>query len=606
MGALRRRRLLQAAVVAAATPRGAPAREAGDVGGEADRRPPRTKLLRVAFAGSEAGFDPVQLSDAVSTSIVGSLFDAPLGYAHLARPAALRPNTAVALPEVSENHQRFVFTLRPGTFFDGHAAFGGRPRELVAADYVYSLKRYWDPVHPSPVLFHYQNAGLLGLPELRRRAREGGRFDYDTEVPGLRVLDRYRFEVRADRPVPRLPWVFASPALAGAVAREVIEAEPGRSMMVPVGTGPFRLAAWTRGTKVVLERNPAYRGRLFDELPDPADAEAVAIAERLRGSTLPLLDRVEVSIIQEAQPRWLSFLDGSLDHVTVPPEFSDQAAPHGRLAPHLARRGVRLHPLPLPQTWFMYFAINDPLVGGYAPERVALRRAVALAYDKRREIDLVARGAGVVAQSVMPPGVSGWDPALKTEAGDHDPARAKALLDLYGWTDRDGDGWREQPDGRPFELVCHTEPTQKARAQQALWKSAMDAIGVRITFRVAQWQENIKAARAGRLMMWNTGWVAALPDGQYFLDLLYGPNAGQSNTPRFQLPAFDRLYERQQALPDGPDRDAAIAEAVRLSVAYTPFVTTFHPLALYLTQARTHGFRPHPFARDFWRWMDVD
>jgi ABC-type transport system substrate-binding protein len=134
----------------------------------------------------------------------------------------------------------------------------------------------------------------------------------------------------------------------------------------------------------------------------------------------------------------------------------------------------------------------------------------------------------------------------------------------------------------------------------------MDAVGLRIEFRVAQWQENIKAARAGKLMMWNTGWVAALPDGQYFLDLLYGPNAGQSNTPRFSLPAFDRLYEQQQSLPDGPERDALIAQAMRLSVAQMPYVPSYHPLALYLTQRRVHGFRPHPFARDFWRWMDVD
>jgi ABC-type transport system substrate-binding protein len=591
VGALKRRTLLQAAALAGAWPAAAQG---------------RPKVLRVAFAGSEAGFDPVQLSDAVSTAIVSSLFDAPLAYAHLARPAALVPNTAVALPEVAENHQRFVFTLRPGTLFADHPAFGGRERELVAADYVYSLKRYWDPAYPSPVLFHYQNAGLLGLADLRRQARERGRFDYDTEVAGLRVIDRYRFELRTDRPVPRLPWVFASPSLAGAVAREVIEAEPGRSMSTPVGTGPYRVGAWTRSSRIVLERNPKHRRRPFDEAAAPGDSDGEAIAARLRGQPMPLIDRVEIAIIQEAQPRWLAFLNGELDHVTVPPEFSARAAPHGRLAPYLAQRGVRLHPLALPQTWFTYFAMNDPLVGGSAPERVALRRAVALAYDAQREIDLVAQGAGVRAQSVMPPGVSGWDPALKTEAGDHDPARAKALLDLYGWIDRDGDGWREQPDGRPFSLVCTTEPTQKARAQQSLWKSAMDAVGLRIEFRVAQWQENIKAARAGKLMMWNTGWVAALPDGQYFLDLLYGPNAGQSNTPRFSLPAFDRLYEQQQSLPDGPERDALIAQAMRLSVAQMPYVPSYHPLALYLTQRRVHGFRPHPFARDFWRWMDVD
>ena len=565
------------------------------------------KVLRVAFAGSEAGFDPAQVSDVVSAALVSSIFDAPLAYEHLARPVRLKPNTAVALPEVDDGYRRFVFTLRRGILFDDHPAFGGRPRELVAADYVYSLKRYWDPALRSPSLFHFESAGVLGLAALRRRAlEERTPFDYDAEVEGLRVLDRWRFEVRTAQPTPRLPWVFASPALAGALAREVLEAEPGRSMQVPVGTGPFRLATWRRSARIVLERNPVYAHGGFDERPAAGDVDGQAIAARLAGQRQPMLDRVEVAIIEEAQPRWLAFANGEIDHVTVPPEFTPLAAPQGRLAPHLARRGVRKHAAPLPQTWFTYFGMEHPVVGGYTPERIALRRAVALAYDARREIALVAQGQGVPAQSLLPPGVSGFDPMLRSEMGEHDLPRAKALLDLYGWVDADGDGWRETPDGAPLVLEYTTEPHQRARQQQSLWKSAMDALGVRTSFRVSAWQENIKASRAGRLMMWGTGWVAALPDGQYFLDLLYGPNKGQANHARFDLPAFDALYERQRALPDGPERDALMQRAMRLAVAYMPYVCTFHPTGLWLTQPQVHGFRPHPFARDFWRWVDVD
>ena len=175
------------------------------------------KVLRLSFPGSENGFDPAQVSDVVSAALVGSLFDSPLTYDYLARPLKLKPRTAAAMPEVNAEHTHFVFRIRPGQYFIDDPAFKGQRRELVAQDYVYSVKRYYDPATRSPTLFHYVNAGLIGLSELRAKAlAEKTPFPYHTEVAGIRALDRYTFEVRTSRPAPRLPWVFATPALSGA------------------------------------------------------------------------------------------------------------------------------------------------------------------------------------------------------------------------------------------------------------------------------------------------------------------------------------------------------------------------------------------------------
>jgi ABC-type transport system substrate-binding protein len=566
------------------------------------------KVLRLALGSLETGFDPAQISDVVSAALVGGIFDAPLAYDFLARPYRLKPGTAAAMPEVSDGYTRFVFRIRPGILFADDPAFGGRPRELTAADYVYSIKRVYDPKVRSPVLFHFENAGLLELSEMRRAAIEGKTpFPYDREAEGLRVLDRYTFEVRTARPAPRLLHVFAIPSLTGAVAREVVHDDPARAMQHPVGTGPFRLASWTRGARIVLERNPNHRHAVYDERP-PADADPAtrALAERWRGRPLPFVDRVELSVIEEAQPRWLAFLNGEIDVVGVPPEFVNLAAPNGRLAPNLAQQGIVLHRSVSPITLHTYFGMENPVVGGYAPAQVALRRAIALAYDGQREIDLARRGQMIPAQSVVPPGVSGFDPDLKTEMSDHDPARAKALLDLYGFVDRDRDGWRDRPDGQPLVLEYAAQPDQLSRQLQELWKKSMNAVGLRIEFRVATWPENIKASRAGRLMMWGTGWSAALPDGGYFLDLMYGPNKGQANHARFALPAFDALYEKQRALPDGPDRDAIFSEALRLATAYMPYKAIGHGIASVLVRPQVLGYSTHPFVRDYWRYLDVE
>jgi ABC-type transport system substrate-binding protein len=259
-----------------------------------------------------------------------------------------------------------------------------------------------------------------------------------------------------------------------------------------------------------------------------------------------------------------------------------------------------------PVTIYSYFAMENPVVGGTTAEQVALRRAIALAYDNPREIAVVRKGRPMPAQSILPPGVSGFDPKLKTEASDHDPARARALLDLYGFVDRDGDGWRERPDGSALVLEYAVQPGQLERQLQSLWLNSLKAVGLRIEFKVGTWQENIKASRAGRLMMWGTGWAAALPDGGYFLDVLYGPNKGMSNHARFALPQFDEIYERQRRLPDGPERDALIQQAVKLSIAYLPIKPHVHPVATWITRPGVVGYRPHPFLRDTWRSVDLE
>jgi hypothetical protein len=128
------------------------------------------KVLRYAFPVAETGFDPAQITDLYSRTVTANIFESPLTYDYLARPARIKPQTAAAMPEISSDFRRFVFRIRPGIHFADDPAFKGQRRELVAADYVYSIKRYYDPQYKSPSLFLFENAKVLGLSELRRRA----------------------------------------------------------------------------------------------------------------------------------------------------------------------------------------------------------------------------------------------------------------------------------------------------------------------------------------------------------------------------------------------------------------------------------------------------
>lgn len=441
----------------------------------------------------------------------------------------MRRRTFMARPEVSEDGRVFTVQLQSGIFFADDRVFKGRPRELVAQDHVYAIKRFYDP---------------------------------------------------------RFIYMLASPQNIGAVAREVVEFYGDEIGAHPVGTGAFRLKRWRRASRIELERSPSFRR--VEYLGTPADDPvAQRIAAQLKGKALPLADRVVVDVVEEAQPRWLAFLNGTYHWLLVPGNFRPLAAPGGQRAPYLAMRGVQLHRHLQADMAMSFFFMEHPLVGGYTPDKVALRRAIGLAFDGPAFISHVFGGFGVSAQSTVPPLSSGYDAAYKSEMSDCDPARAKALLDLYGYVDRNGDGWRQQPDGSPLVLVMATQSSQRDRRANEVWARSKKAVGLQMVFDVSTWPELLKKSRAGTLMMWGYSWAAASPDGGFFLATAYGPNASESNDPRFNLPRLDRLFEQQRRLPDGLERQAVMRQAKDLLVAYMPFKAHLHNVYIDLVQPWT-------------------
>jgi ABC-type transport system substrate-binding protein len=565
------------------------------------------KVLRYAFRTAESSFDPTQINDIYSRTVTAHIFEALYTYDPLAHPAKFRPLTTEALPEASDNFRTWTMRLQPGIRFADDPAFGGKPRELVADDYVFAFKRFADPALKSPVWGYVEGFKLLGLAALRQKAIDGKKpFDYDAPVEGLRALDRYTLQIRLAGPRPRFIEFLAANDLFGGVAREVVQAYGDKISEHPVGTGPFRLAQWRRASSIVLERNPGYRERLYDAEPAADDAEGQAILARFKGRRLPLIDRVEISIIEENQPRWLAFLNGQHNFIEmVPAEYSGLAMPNGHLAPNLAKQGVQGWRDVRADMYMTIFNMDDPVVGGYTPDKVALRRAIGLGLDVAREVRLVHKGQGILAQAPIAPNTDSYDPAFRSEMGTYDPARANALLDLYGYLDRDGDGWRERPDGSPLVLQWSIETDQRARQISEQYQRDMNTLKIKVEFKPGKWPELLKAARAGNFQVWHVGNVSASPDSQGALQRYDGTQVGGQNMARFRRPEFDALYQRLSALPDGPEREAAFDEAKRLAIAWMPYKLRFHTLVTDLAQRELRGYRRPLFWLDWWQYVDV-
>jgi ABC-type transport system substrate-binding protein len=570
------------------------------------------KILRLAFTRAETSFDPAKISDLYSRSVTAHIFEGLYQYDHLARPAKIKPLTADGMPTHSPDFKVWTVKIKPGIYFASDAAFKGQRRELVAQDYVYVFKRFVDPATKSPIAASVLELKFVGLRALFDDAvKHKARFDYDTPVEGLKALDRYTIQFTLEEPRPRFAGKLAGSDLFGAVAREVVEHYGGDVGAHPVGTGPFRLKSWRRSSQIVLERNPDYREVTYHAEPAAGDKDAQAVFEQMKGKRLPMLDEVHVSIIEESQPMWLSFLGGEVDALVtnagrVPPDFLAQAMPGGKLAPYLAKRGIVGIRNINADSGLAPFNMEDPVVGGYTAEKVALRRAISLAYDVEAEIVQIRRG-GMRAQSPVVPHTSGFDPAYKSEMGDHDPARAKALLDAYGYIDRDGDGFRETPDGKPLIIEMATEPDQLKRKYDELWKKSLSAVGLRIEFKPAQWPENLKSFQAGKAMFWILASSAASDDGQGALARLYSPQAGKQNLSRFKLDAFDKIYQRMEVIEDGPERDKLFLEAKRIAAAYMPYRYTAHRSEADMLHPWVVGFYKRPtFWQEWWHMVDID
>jgi oligopeptide transport system substrate-binding protein len=569
------------------------------------------KVLRLAYQSAEGRLDPQSESDSGSSGIADNIFDALLQYDYLARPAKLRPRAAAALPEVSADGKVYTIRVKPGIFYTPDPAFHGKPRELVAEDYAYSIKRLLDPRNKSQWLFLVEGK-IRGADAAVAAAKATGRFDYDRPIEGLRAIDRYTLRIALVDTDYLFAYALAMPATA-AVAREV-EAAYGEDFAAhPVGTGPYMMKEWIRGSRVVLVANPGYREEIF-ATAGGADEASRAIEAALRGRRLPLVGRIEIYVVDETQPRWLAFLNGEHDYVRpVPQDFADLALPGGELAPNLRRRGIRRTPDEEAYTTYTIFNFSPVVDGkpnalaGFAPDRVALRRAIVMGFRIEEQIAILDRNTSTRAQTPLPPAVAGHDPDFTSPTLAHDVPRAKALLDMFGFVDRDGDGYRENPDGSPLSFDHASIPTTRERQRNELWKRSMDDIGIRVTFdKVEKLPELRRQARFGKVQSFSYGWIADYPDGENFLQLLWRGSIGQANYAMFDLPEYNALYERAKRLPDGPERDALYQRMVKLILVYVPWMVETYKTETVLLHPWLLNYRKHPFGQEPWKYLDID
>lgn len=559
------------------------------------------KVLHVLFTTPESSLDPAVASDISSLSLSENIFDPMLRYDYLARPVKLVPNTLSKMPTVSDDGLVYTFQIQPGIFFTADPAFQGKQRELTAEDYAYSLKRLYDPAVKSSWLYLFD--GKLRGDDKLKQAAAANKWSANIQIEGLQVIDRYTLKLSLVAPDHNFLLQLATPATA-AVAREVVEKYAGQIGAHPIGTGPYLLGQWQRNFRIQLLANPFYREVIFQTSAKP-QGEDEKILVQLRGQRLPRVSQIEVKVVEEQQARVLGLLNKEFDVLEqLPSPLSGMVMDGQSLKADLQTRGMRLALFSPLQTYYMWMNMEDPVIGGYTLEKIALRRAIALAYNNQEDIQVLEKGFAITAQSPLPPNVLGFSEKYRNPIR-FDLGLANQLLDRFGYK-RGADQFRRLPDGAPLELVMHSQASTTGRLRDEVWSKTMESIGIKIRFQSDKHAEILKAARLGKVQMTEANWIADFPDGENFYQLLYGPNTGRANYARFNLPAFNQRFEDAQRLGDSPARAKLFEEMAQLVHAYNPWVLRIHPLSIDIAQPWLKNYKRHPVEFTNWRYLDIE
>jgi ABC-type transport system substrate-binding protein len=511
------------------------------------------KTYRYSLDQAPSSLDPVQASNVYANHVVVNAYDTLYAYKYLARPYQLKPNLAAGWPEISDDLLTYTIRLKPEVFFQDDPAFpGGKGREVVAEDVVFSLKRQFDPKTRPQGTWFWQGR-IVGLDAWK----ESGA-DYAAEVPGLRALDSHTLQIQLTRPYPQLLDTLAQ-GYSAVVPREAVEYYGRELGTHPVGSGPFKVVSYDT-TRIVMERHPGFRQEpvdIWEEGYDPATQRYTGV-ERIQGRSPPFVDRLIIDFASDATSRWNSFNKGDEVQLSVlPVEKADEVLESRRPVRLKKEYADRYQVYSGPEAGFIFEAFNlDFPEFGYNPDpererrNKALRCAVIKAFDWQARNDSWHFGLATVFPGIIVPAVPEFDPTQSRESITRDVAGARKLLADNGWT----------PENLPV-LVYGQSASVASRMLFEQFRAELKEIGWPpekiVLKRYATFGDLSRAWKLGKLPIVAKGWGLDYPDAENTLQLFYGPNGSPgSNDANYRNPEFDRLYEEAAVMLPSPERTA--------------------------------------------------
>ena len=508
------------------------------------------KTYRHSLEHAPGSLDPAQTSSVYSQILVVNLYDTLYRYKYLARPYQLEPNLATRLPIISDDGLRLTIPIKKGVHFIDDPAFAdGIGREVKASDFVYSIKRHFDPETRAQGAWLWQGR-IKGLDDWKTQGS-----DYQQQVEGLRAVDDYTIEITLNEPFPQLVHTLTQ-GYSAIVPHEAVTTYAQGLANHPVGSGPFMLSS-RNSANALLTKNENFRKIAFDLQSEGYDAATQGHLglENLQGQFPPFIDQLYIEFINESAARWNAFSAGEVQYIKVPAVNFDNVLNSTSpisIRPELAES---YHFEAAPESGFVYtnFNMADETIGYHEDEEQnqrnrALRCAMVKAFDWKENNEVFFHGIGQVFPGIIPP----FSPEFQAGANgayiERDVEGAKRLLEQYGWTS----------ENLPAINYGITNTVIERQAFEQI-RGFLTDIGYPrekispIIF--ASFGDFYRAYSQGKVSLINTSWTMDYPDVENVMQLFYGPNASPgANSSSFNNPEYNRLYQLAASMPASPER----------------------------------------------------
>ncbi len=545
---------------------------------------------RVRYTGirdDARSLDPQFSYDQMGHTVLETICDTPLEYHPMKTdPYELMPGLLERMPERINNADGSVTyhcVLKRGIHYHDDPCFpGGKGREMTAADMEFSVKRMCDPKVECPIFSTLQEF-IAGMTEAHDAAKaNAGVYDYAKPVRGMEVVDSHTFRLHLKKPYPQiLYWMamqFFAPTAREAVEYYDGEEHPdgtGRKKVLrplfrwhPVTTGPFRLVSYQQGQSFRFVRNENYKTTRF-----PTEGwvpENEALLRPLAGAQLPLVDEVQMPILQEELPIWLLTRQGFLDGAGVGKDaFNSVVTASHELSPKFGARGMRLGKRIEPSTFWIMVNMQDPLLGS----NKKLRQALSCSFDAQSWVDIFYNGTAEVATQLVPPGLYGHQKGLKNPYG-FDLEKGKRLLAEAGYPNG-----IDPKTGQPLQLTLDATAGDSWHRQTIEFEQrCIERLGVRVRINENTFPRQQEKLDQGNFQIASAGWGADYPDPENYFFLFYSKNfplAG-SNWARFSNPEFDRMFEHMATMDNSPERLALVHKLNAFLIEECPITLHFH------------------------------
>lgn len=566
-------------------------------GGTSSEQEPNEMVLQHALYTKITTLDPGNTRDVYSNIILSQTCETLYQYHFLKRPYEIVPLLAENMPQISDDKLTYMIRIKKGVYFQDDECFpGGKGRELKAEDFIFAMKRIANIKYLSQNWSLF-NDKIVGLDEFRaytKNCKSEADVDYSREVEGLKVIDDYTLMIKLKRPWPQLVSTALADTTTAPIAKEAVDYYGKDIISHPVGTGPFMLKQWRRGSYIELVRNPNFRGETYPTEGEPGDAEAGYLDDA--GKIMPFADRVVWTIIEEHQPGWFLFLQGKLDGSVIPKDnYNEVFTETGDMTSKIKQLNIHLKTFVDPSTFWLGFNMLEPVLGNNKPLRLAISRAI----NREKFIELFFNGRHMVAHGFVAPLMDSYDPTIKANGyARYDPNEARQLL-----TEAKRVNGGELPE---LKLTMPGTDTFSRQLGQFL-KRHINNIGIEVDVDFMDWPTFQEKVNTRSAQMFCYGVTASIPDAEDFLGLFYSKNwAPGSNKFNYYNGEYDKLYEKVSVMFDSPERCELYRKMELIVLEDCPAAFLNHRVAYVLHHDWYKNYKPHAFAYGLSKYRRID